>query len=216
MKHLQRLMIAVLLIALAQVVRAQHCPPIYQSFLSEISVKWVEQSIHLRVEYTKEGGAAKDAYQAYVIAYLEKDSKMVPAPKGKDVLDPKAALVLHTQLIKRNAQGAYDLAYSISDENLVKRVIAHMGLGDKDREDYGKWNAYKDRIRIAVFIPFLDDKKYATLKGLPKDRHECNYADDRALLFQTLPYRLEFRTARSEDLERKTWVFINGDKPQTD
>ena len=214
MKHAQWLITPLLLVALAQLARTQHCSPIHESFLSEISVKWVKKSIRLRVEYTKEGGRPMDAYQAYIVAYLEKDSKRVPAPKDKDVLDPKAALVLHTQVIKRNAKGTYDLAYSLADEDLVKRVVKHMNLGGKDRADQGSWHAYKDRIRIAVFIPFLEDQKYATLKGLPKDRHECNYHDDRALLFQTLPYRLNFMAARTKDLKHRVWVKINGDKPQ--
>lgn len=214
MKHLHWLATPLILLALSQSARAQHCAPIRQSFLSEVSIKWVKNSLRMRFEYTKHGGIAKDAYQAYIVAYLEKDAKQVPAPKGKGVLDAKASLVLHTQLIRRNAQGVYDLEYAIDDDNLVKRVIKHMGLGAKDRNDWNDWRNYKDLIQIAVFIPFLDDKKYSNLKGLPKDRHECNYGGERALLFQTLPYRLDFMTARTKELTRRVWVGINGDKPE--
>jgi hypothetical protein len=35
---------------------AQHCPPIAESYLSEISVKHADESIAVRVEYTKNGG----------------------------------------------------------------------------------------------------------------------------------------------------------------
>jgi len=213
MKYLHEFTIPFLLIALSQAAQAQHCPPIYQSFLSKVSVEWQKHTLRLQAEYTKSGGVLHDAYQAYVVAYLDKDRKQVPAAKGKDVLDPKATLVLHTQVIKRNAKGTFALDYSIGDEDLVKRVIKHMKLGEKDRAEMRHWDEYKDEIRIAIFVPFLDDKKYSNLKGLPKERHECNYDDDRALIFQTLPYRFTFMTSRSEDTAHTVWVRINGDKP---
>jgi hypothetical protein len=159
MNQLHLLTAPLFFIALSQSVRAQHCPPIWQSFLSEVSVKSVQSSLGVRVEYTKDGGSAKDAYQAYVISYLEKDAKQVPTPKGKDVLNPKAALVLHTQVIKPNAQGTYDLDYAIPKEVRVNRVIKHMGLGGRVRENQRSWPPWQEQIRIAVFIPMLDDKK---------------------------------------------------------
>lgn len=194
--------------------RGQHCAPIYQSFLSEISMKWADDTLKVHAEYTKEGGRDKPAYQAYVIAYLEKDRKLVPSKNKGEVFDPKVALVLHTQVIKRNKDGSYDLDYAIEDKQLVKRVIEHRKLGDDDRTKNKYWHVYKDKIRIAVFIPFLEDKKYATLEGLPEDRHECNYPGDRALLFQTLPNRIDFRTAHAEDIKGNVWVRVNGDKPE--
>ncbi len=210
---MRHLLFVPLLFALTATASAQHCPPIRQSFLSEMSMKWVGDTLDLRAEYTK-GGVPKAAYQAYVVAYLEKDRKLVPGAKGKDILNPKMALVLNTTLIKRNKHGTYDLHYSISDKELIKRVIEHRKLGAAHRTKSTNWYVYKDRIRIAVFIPFLEDKKYATIEGLPEDRHECNYAGERALLFQTLPNCLSFMTARAKDLKRKVWVRINGDKPE--
>jgi hypothetical protein len=168
------------------------------------------------LEYTIEGGRGQDAYQAYLLAYLEKDAARVPAPAPADLVDKDAALILHTQVIKRNKAGTFDLEFEMSDDEFAKKVIAGKKLTDKDREAFGGWGVYKDRIRIAVFVPLLDDKKYSVLEGLPEDRHYCNYENDRALLFQALPFRLSmhFGVVRAWDTAAGTYAIeINGDRP---
>ena len=62
-------------------------------------------------------------------------------------------------------------------------------------------------------MPFLDDAKYSTIDGLPEHRHECNYDDDRALVFQALPYRLQFLVSRSPDTNGRVWLRVYSDKP---
>ena len=71
---------------------------------------------------------------------------------------------------------------------LARKVIDLGHLTDKDREAPGGWGYFKDRFRLAVFVPFLEDRTYSVLDSLPKDKHECNYTRRRALLFQQLPY----------------------------
>ena len=195
---------------------AQHCPPIVESYLSEISVKQKEGAIAIRMEYAKNGGQLKKKYQAYVVAYLERDREDVPAAAPKPVLDPKVALTLHSQLIERDSKGRYGMKLELDHNEFAKRIIEHGKLAEDDRTNYGGWGQYNDRIRIAVFIPFLEDKAYSDLEGLPEDKHECNYSGERALLFQELPYALSihFGIVQAVKLENgKYYIQINGDKP---
>jgi hypothetical protein len=216
MNLLRRIACALLFLATCQVANAQHCAPIYESYLSEISVKNDKDRVRFRLEYLKSGGASKEAYQAYVLAYLEKDAARLPASAPKDVIDKEAALVLHTQLIRRSNDGGYDLELTIKGDEFAKRMIEHGQLTEKDRTEHGGWGVYNDRIRLAVFVPFLEDVKYSVIEGLPQDRHECNYRGDRALLFQVLPYRLSihFGIVEARRIAPGTFrVAVNGDKP---
>ncbi|MCR9245993.1 MAG: hypothetical protein NXI31_13255 [bacterium] len=208
---------ALLAAGLTQPLLAQHCPPIYEAFLSAVTLKRAKTGkLNLAVDLTVNGGPGQKAYQAYVIAYLDRDAGKVPAPPTKDLLDPEFALVLHTQVIRQNDDGVFPLRLELEGDALAKKVIRHRKLGEKDRTAYGGWGIYKDRIRLAVFVPFLDDEKYSVLDGLPEDRHYCNYDDDRALLFQQLPYRLSmnFGIVRARTVKDGTLVVqIHGDRP---
>jgi len=204
-----------ILLAMCQPVVAQHCAPIYESYLNAISLERSEDGIEFRVQYKVRGGAGQDAYQAYVLAYLERDAARVPAPSPGDYIDKSVAFVLHTQLIKRNEKGVFDLEYQIDGNELAKKMIAHRRLTESDRMENGGWGVYRDRVRIAVFVPWLDDEKYSVIEGLPEDRHCCNYSHAPELLFQTLPYRLtiHFGIVKAWSVEEGTFVIeINGDR----
>ncbi len=213
--HLFIILRASILLAMCQPVVAQHCAPIYESYLNEISLKRSEDGLEFRVQYTVRGGAGQDAYQAYVLAYLERDAARVPAPSPGDYIGKSIALVLHTQLIKRNEEGVFDLEYQIDGNELAKKMIAHRRLTENDRVENGGWGVYRDRVRIAVFVPWLDDETYSVIEGLPEDRHCCNYSHASELLFQTLPYRLtiHFGIVKAWRVEEGTFVIeINGDR----
>lgn len=195
---------------------AQHCAPLYESYLTGISIRRHDGKVKLNVEHRINGGGGQDRFQAYVVAFFEKDEKRVPAPAPGDLLDPGAAVVLHTQVVKRTEDGVFPLGFSIDEDALAKKMIAHGKLVKKDQEVVGGWGSYKPRFRLAIFVPLLDDRKYSVLKGLPRDRHFCNYTDERAMLFQTLPYRLSIhfgivRAWRTE--EGKHAIQINGALP---
>ena len=190
--------------------RAQHCAPLYQTYLSEVSVR-VERAdqpaddrLRIHVQYAKEGGRDPAAYQGYLVAYLDRNAGKVPAPEPADVLDPTVMVVLHTQLMQRrekeNTPGpqTYDLDFEIRCEELVAKMLAHGRLGADDRDDVAGWHHYKDHIRFALFVPWLEDKKYSVLPGLPEKRHECNYERTRALVFQELPTRARFQVRPEE------------------
>jgi len=211
--------VAALLLA-ARSLHAQHCAPLYESFLAEVSVKKVDDRLRIHAQYAKEGGAGpKDAYQGYLIAYLDRDAASVPGAAPGDVIDPKVALVLHTQVMRRNEKAdatgpwTYDLDFSIACAELVDKVLAYAALGAKDRSEDRLWHYYRHRIRLAVFVPFLEDAKYSVLEGLPKERHECNYDSERALVFQALPFGLQFLVSRSPDTKGRVWLRVLGDKP---
>lgn len=207
-----------LLALLLAVGRAQHCAPIDESYLAKVELRHEQGSLHLRAEYAKSGGQIKDAYQAYVCAYLDRDAALVPAPAPKALLETDKVLVLDTQIIRRNERGTYDLDFVIPEDELAKKVIAHAKLGDADRSAPGGWGSYVPRIQIAVFVPFLEDAKYSVLEGLPKDKHECNYENARALLFQTLPYRLRihYGIVRATSLPESTFRVLIGADERTD
>ncbi|MBX3461621.1 MAG: hypothetical protein KF830_00480 [Planctomycetes bacterium] len=227
-RHVATTVGAALLLA-AGAVRAQHCAPLYDCYLSQ---SWVQKlpaepesadRLRIRAQFAKEGGAGdKPAYQGYLVAYLDRNADRVPAAAPADLLDPKAAVVLHTQLMRRNEKEGvpgpwtYDLEFTIRGEDLVDRLIAHAGLGAEDREDRGHWHHYVDRIRFAVFVPWLADAKYSVLGGLPDDRHECNYEHARALLFQELPFRVQFSVSRSTDPRAFVWIRVRSERAGPD
>ncbi len=210
---------------LAGAVPAQHCAPLFDAYLSLASVQKLSPEpasadvLRFRAQFAKVGGAGdKAAYQGYLVAYLDRHADEVPAAAPAELLDPKAALVLHTQVMRRNEKEGlpgpwtYDLDFTIRGEDLVEKVIAHAGLGAKDREDLGHWHNYVDRIRFAVFVPWLEDAKYSVLDGLPADRHECNYERTRALLFQEMPFRVAFSVSRSTETRASVWVRVHSDR----
>ena len=202
--------------------RAQHCAPLYQTYLSEVSMRIVraerpaDDKLRIHVQYAKEGGQDPAAYQGYLIAYLDRNAAKVPAPAPAEVLDPTAMVVLHTQLMKRREQAnspgpqTYDLDFEISCEQLVQKLVEHGKLGAADRDDVNGWLCYRDQIRFALFVPWLEDKEYSVLRGLPEDRHECNYLRSRALLFQELPTRAGFKVSHDEANRGHVWVMLRG------
>lgn len=198
-----------------QSLQAQHCAPIVESYLSEISVKHVDESIAVRVEYAKNGGRPKARYQAYLLAFLEKNRAEAVAAAPKPMINQEVVEILHTQLIERNQDGFYGMEVKLNRDELAKKMIKFARLTEKDRTSNGGWGQYNDKIRLAVFIPFLEDQRYANLKGLPEDKHECNYLNERALLFQELPYSfsIHFGVVQAVELkEGKFHIQINGDK----
>lgn len=170
---------------LGQGAYAQHCAGITESYLSEISIKHVKDTLKIKCEYYKVGGRKKEAYQAYLLAYLDQHANKVNQSGSAEFFDPESVQVLHTQVIQRDEEGVYKLEFAISNEDFVKMMFKKKRLLEEDQSSSRDY--YDAKVRLAVFIPFLEDAKYAVLKGLPEDRHECNYRGLKALLFQQLP-----------------------------
>lgn len=213
-------------LCLLGVLRAQCCAPLYQTYLSEFSMR-VERAenpdadtLRIHVQYAKEGAQAPAAYQGYLIAYLDQNAGKVPAPAPADVLDPTAMVVLHTQLMKRREKDdspgphTYDLDFEIRCGELVQKLVDHGKLGAADRDDMNGWHHYKDHIRFALFVPWLEDVKYSVLPGLPEKRHECNYLRTRALVFQELPTRAAFQVSHDETNRRHVWVMLRSNQAE--
>lgn len=190
MKPLTRLAVLFCFVNMVTAAEAQHCAPIVESYLSEISIKHNEerQALDLTVEYSKAGGRPMSKYQIYLLAYLAKDDDHVPAPLPAAFIDERVVRVLHTEAIERNKDGNYDLRLRLNMNELAQKIIELGRLTEEDRVNHGGWGSFKDKFRLAVFVPFLEDSTYSVLDSLPEDKHECNYLDDRALLFQPLPY----------------------------
>ena len=169
---------------------AQHCAPIVESYLSQISVKHdaKDQALDLKLEYCKTGGRPMPKYQIYLLAYLEKNEHGVPAHPPADLIDKQVVRVLHTQVVERSEDGTYEFKLRLNMNELAKKIIDLGHLTEKDSETPGGWGYFEDNFRLAVFVPFLADRTYSVLSGLPEDRHECNYTKARSLLFQPLPY----------------------------
>lgn len=181
---------------------AQHCAGITESYLSLVSLKQKDDSIQFAVEYQKQGGRQKEAYQAYLLAYLAKNESHIPSEAPQDTIDTNEVVILHTQLIKRSEEGGYEMKFNASPEELVKSLVTHGLLverADRSAVVSGFYD-YRDKIRLAIFIPFLEDEQYSVLEGLPEDKHECNYSNERALLFQPLPYLLTVRRFASRPI----------------
>lgn len=178
-----------LLLSFCRASLAQHCAPITESYLSELSVKHDDKALELRGEYRKRGGQVKDKYQLYVLAYLDQDAGKVPAAPPAALFDPERILVLQTQLIERNKDGSYPFEYQIEIRELAERFLKQDLLVKEELSKTDKPGTFRGTLRVTVFVPFLEDEKYATIEGLPADKHECNYTSAPALLFQQLPYR---------------------------
>jgi hypothetical protein len=218
MKPITPLVAVTCVVLVAAPARAQHCAPIVESFLSQISIAHdsTNQALDLKMKYSKTGGQAKAKYQIYLLAYLEKNESRVPAPLPADLIDKQVVRVLHTEAVKRSKDGSYDFELRLNMNDLAKKIIGLGHLTEKDREAPGGWGSFKDNFRLAVFVPFLEDSTYSVLDGLPEDRHECNYTRERALLFQPLPYSfsIHFGIVQARELaEGKYYIQINQPQP---
>jgi hypothetical protein len=171
----------------------QHCAPILESYLESISLTTHDAALHWKLAYRKSGGRNKQRYQGYLLGYLDRDADTIPATQADVFIDPDKVVVLHTAMMERGQDGAFRLEHEIDFDAFAEKIVSHFHLSEADRYRIGGWDEYRNEVRIALFIPFLEDTKYSTLGGLPEDKHECNYSVARALLFQALPYSLEIR-----------------------
>ncbi len=195
---------------------AQHCAPITESYLSGIQFGRQEDGLTLSLEYTKTGGRRQPAYQAYLLAYPESLTAKIAELTPQQALDRNLMTVVETQLLSKKETGRYAAQWELKTEALVERLKT-VGMVSEDRvNDLGGWKHYKDRIRVAIFIPFLEDERYSNLDDLPADRHECNYANEAALLFETLPQTLtiSFGIVQAVRLEKGIhYLEFNGNRP---
>jgi hypothetical protein len=192
----------------------QHCAPILESYLESISLTTHDAALHWKLAYRKSGGRNKQSYQGYLLGYLDRDADTIPATEDDMFIDPDKVVVLHTALMERGEDGAFRLEHKIDFDAFAEKIVSHFHLTEADRFRIGGWDEYRNEVRIALFIPFLEDTKYSTLGGLPKDKHECNYSEARALLFQPLPYSLQIRfgvTPLNKQRGGRYWIWIHGD-----
>ncbi|MCA9077258.1 MAG: hypothetical protein KDA93_19685 [Planctomycetaceae bacterium] len=197
---------------------AQHCGPIMESYLSEISLKHTrEGELVAHVEYCRGGGNPQEAYQIHLLAYLDKHAATIPTPvaedaepkMGDELFDESNVWVLETKRIELGEDGCYDYEFKYDSKVLADQLISHL-MSEEEVNDRERWGEIRSQIRFAVFIPFLDDQRYANLEGLPEDRHECNYGRRRALVWQQLPYRISLHRFAGD--EPKYWIQIKGDQ----
>lgn len=212
-------LVLVLLLALlldADGARAQHCAPIVESYLSAANITHTRQGIAFRLQYSKTGGQPKPAYQAYWLAYRDSSSKKLSEATPQQAIANKLVTIVHTQLAERSDSGVYEMVWELETKEFVEAMLMANQLSVSRTNDAGGWKSFSDEIRIAVFIPFLEDEQYSTLGGLPEDRHECNYRADAALLFETIPARLTvaFGIVQAVRLtEGEYHIELNGKRP---
>ncbi|MBU6173889.1 MAG: right-handed parallel beta-helix repeat-containing protein, partial [Planctomycetes bacterium] len=140
----------------------------------------------------KTGGKAKEAYQAYLLAYTHSKSQTVSEMTPHQGIAANRISVLETQLVTRNASGRYPIKWQLDTQRLVRKLVESGQLAQTRRFNE-RAGSYIDPIRLAIFIPFLEDTQYSVIEGLPKDKHECNYTSQPALLFEAIPTRLGIR-----------------------
>ena len=179
------------LILITQLMLGQHTAPIIESYLSKISVVHDNENIKIDLEYSKTGGRVKKAFQIYLIAYLEKNETMVLNNSLNHLENDSLTVILSTELIKRNEKGSYNWEYSINTKKLVNTLITNSILEDNSKESFGGYGKYKTRLKLIVFIPFLNDKKYSTSRKLQRDKQDGRYKNKQYLLFHSLPYLFE-------------------------
>lgn len=194
---------------------SQHCAPITKTILNEVSISRVNNSLNFQFEFIKNGGQIKDAYQLYLIAYLEKNKSKVfkesqKASNGKhlmNIYNEATTVILNRDIIKQSlrydkiAGGTiYGYAASLNLKDISKKIILH--------GNFKKQDDFLGKFKVAVFIPFLDDKEYSVdLLQLPNDTHECNYDGRSALILQELDYTFKIYT-RNDDNTKESYFII--------
>ena len=203
-------------IATVQSLMGQHCPPIAESYLESVSVKHMDEGISLAIDYKKSGGNRKEAYQAYVVAYSRFDTDKLLAMSPQDAIETKVVSVVHTQLAKRQENGCYGIQCTLKTRDLVAALLKDSKIDLAEIDDVGGWKSFKGQIRLAVFIPFLEDDEFSIIEGLPDDKHECNYREEDGLIFETLPQTFTFHFGIVQAVrmpEGEYYVQINGNRP---
>lgn len=198
-------------------VRGQHCPPIVESYLSTTRFIRTDDGLELKLRYIKTGGLRKAAYQAYVLAYSQKNQAKVFELTPQEAISQKLVTVVHTQVAKRNNDGEYEIEFALNTQKFVDRMLKENQLAVDSVLDIGGWKSFEHPIRLAVFIPFLADEEYSRLPGLPDDKHECNYGQRSALLYDTLQPQLQvcFGVVQAVRLEDgKYYIQIQSRQPR--
>ena len=207
---------SILCIAYLPAASGQHCPPIVESYLQSVTVKHTEGGIALNIDYRKTGGQRKESYQAYILAYSHPDSEKISEMTPQAAIETKMASVVHTQLAKRQDNGCYSIQFSMETRDLVATMLQDSRIDRQRIDDYGGWKSFRDRIRFAVFIPFLEDEEFSVIEGLPANKHECNYLDEAALIFETLPQTISIHFGIVQAIripENEFYLQINGTRP---
>lgn len=195
---------------------AQHCPPIVESYLESISVKHAKDGISFNIDYRKSGGQAKEAYQAYIIAYSHFDFERLAGMSPQEAIETKVASVVHTQLSSRKENGCYGIQCTLKTNDLVADLLKDSRLDHEEIDDIGGWKSFKGRIRFAVFIPFLEDEKFSVIEGLPEKKHECNYLREDGLIYETLPqtFSVHFGIVQAVSIpDGEYQLQLNGNRP---
>jgi hypothetical protein len=185
---------------------AQHCAPITESYLSRTTIEHVPDGIALEATYSKTGGQRKEAYQAYLLAYAESKSKDLSELSPGQAIASNLVSVLDTQLVTRNAAGSYPTKWHLDTQRLVAKLLESDQISET-RKFNERAGIFIEPFRLAIFIPFLEDKQYSVIEGLPKDKHECNYTRQPALLFESIPTRLSIRFLVELPIERKQFRY---------
>ncbi|MEO1616622.1 MAG: hypothetical protein AAFV88_12270 [Planctomycetota bacterium] len=165
---------------------AQHCAPLTESYLNRVSIEREKGSIQLRLSYLKYGGSAKRAYQAYLLAFKHADRDKVNSQTVQQSIEDKLMVTLATQVIRADKNRlTFPMVWRIDEQALVEKLLTEGHLSKERVKDIGGWKNFDDPLRLAIFIPYLEDSEYSKLDGLPNERHECTYGRS-ALHFETL------------------------------
>lgn len=195
---------------------AQHCAPIVESYLQSVVINRGEGFIAFDLEYKKTGGQTKDGYQTYLLAFSESDAERIASMTPQEAIESKTASVVHTQLAKRQQNGCYRIKWRMDTSAFVTAMLKDSRLDLQQIIDIGGWKSFKNKIRFAVFVPFLEDEKYAAIEGLPEHKHECNYLEESSLLFDTISQRfsIHFGIVQATKIpEGQYYIQINGHRP---
>jgi hypothetical protein len=195
---------------------AQHCAPIVESYLSTIDIQRTKTGFDFEFQYSKTGGQRKTAYQAYLLVYTDSNEDRIAKMTPQQAISENLATVVNTQLAKRNDSGRYEIRWPLDTKTFVQKLLSEKLISMDRVEDAGGWKGYQDKIRLAVFIPFLDDKEYSVIEGLPDNKHECNYRGDAALLFETIQTKIDIRFGIVQAIKLQDgehYIQLNGHRP---
>lgn len=196
---------------------SQHCSGIIESYLESIAIKRNDGDISFHIEYRKSGNPIKESYQAYILAYSDSDAEKIAAMTPQEAIEKQLVTILNTHRADQQLNGSYKIQWKTDTQALVASLLKDSRLKYDQSFNNGGYKMFQDRIRVAIFIPFLEDEKYSVIEGLPENKHECNYLDHSALFYDTLPqiFTVHFGADQGYRLPKdKFAIHFNGREPR--
>jgi hypothetical protein len=203
--------------------RAQRDSPVWDSYLSPISVQAESGSLSADFLFHKNGGPHEHSeHQCYVLLYLKQDEQAIlktvsdavlvkkkdqdTKPFLKMLTQRKLVVTLETKVAKRISEDdreykchsgfCFPFKFKFDNETLLNELDKLANFDAENVTVSGKATWFNDDFKLMVFVP-VNDSVYSTLVS-PKLRKTYDFAnvmdDETSILYlRALPYSFGFK-----------------------